>query len=133
MPELSTAARPARPAGRWLAAGVVAFAAGIAATGVAIAAAQHVDDLRRQQCEQLFRRITAAMPAYALPLAVAGAVLVAVAAVLVLAGYRRAAGAMRVVACLLVVLTILGTVFALWLGVYAIHADIPIEPTHCVG
>jgi amino acid transporter len=131
-PELSTPTRPARSAGRWLAGATVAFAAGIAATSVAIAA-QHVDDLRRQQCEHLFRRITAAMPGYALPLAIAGAMLVAVAAVLALVGYRRAAGATRVVAGLLVVLTVLGTMFALWLGVYAIHADIPIEPTHCVG
>ncbi|NJC71242.1 hypothetical protein HC031_16195 [Planosporangium thailandense] len=129
-PELST---PARPAGRWLAGAVVAFAAGIAATGVAIAAAQHVDDLRRQQCEHLFRRITATMPGYALPLAVAGAVLVAAAVALALVGYRRAAGAVRIVAGLVVALAILGTAFALWLGVYAIHADIPIEPTHCVG
>jgi hypothetical protein len=73
------------------------------------------------------------MPGYALPLAVAGAVLIAMAAVLALVVYRRAAGAMWVVAGLLVVLTILGTIFGLWLGVYAIHADIPIEPTHCVG
>ncbi|GAA1790075.1 hypothetical protein HC028_00100 [Planosporangium flavigriseum] len=82
VPELSTPARPARRAGRWLAAGAVASAAGLAATGVAIAAADHVDDLCRRQCEHLFHPITAAMPAYALPLSVVGAVLVVVAAVL---------------------------------------------------
>jgi hypothetical protein len=128
---------PPRPAGRWLLGAVAAFVAGIAATAVAIAAGQHVHNLRQQQCQHLFKPITAQMPGYALPTASAGAVLVALAVGLGLVAYRRAAaagnGGLKVAAALLVTVAVLGTLFALWLGVYAIIDETPIQPTHCVG
>lgn len=128
---------PPRPAGRLLLGAVVAFVAGMAATAVAIAAGQHVHDLRQEQCQHLFKPITAQMPAYALPTAVAGAVLAALAAGLSAVAYRRAVasgnGGLKVASVVLLVIAVLGTLFALWLGVYAIIQDTPIQPTHCVG
>jgi hypothetical protein len=136
-PAATPTASPPRPAGRLLLGAVVTFVAGMAATAVAIAAGQHVHDLRQAQCQHLFKPITAEMPAYALPTAIVGAVLAALAVGLGAVAYRRAAasgsGGLKVMAAVLLVLAVLGTLFALWLGVYAVIQETPIQPTHCVG
>ena len=98
-----------------------AFAGGIAAVAIAIAAGQHVHDLRQQQCQHLFQKITAEMPAYALPVAGLGAALLALATGLGFVAYRLALApgsrAVKVAAALLVALALIGTLFALWFGV----------------
>jgi amino acid transporter len=131
VPDASIDRRARRRAGRWLAAALVVFAGGVTATAVAIAVASHVDDQRRDQCARSARQITAAMPGYALPLAVVGAVLVVTALGLAVVGRRGAGGGLRRAGTVLVAVAIIGTVFSLWLGVYAVGADIPIEPASC--
>jgi Na+/H+ antiporter NhaD/arsenite permease-like protein len=136
--DTGSADRPAgTAAGRWLLAALAALTGGIAATAIAIAIAEDVHDLRQHQCQHGYQPITATMPWYAVPLAAGGGGLLAVAGGLATIGYLRAAARRDSVrkagAALLVVVAVLGTLIALWLGVYSIVAEIPIEPSYCVG
>ena len=126
-------ARPHRGGMWWTGGSLLALVVGIGVFTKAMLVVDQVESANhRGGCDAIVRPF----PGYVLLLGWVSTVLLAVAAVLALVACRRtpprSVETWRMGMLALVGLTILGTVFVAWLGVYSVITDPPSAP-HCYG
>ena len=106
------------------AASLVAFVAGVVCAVIALVADERYIDAWHTACNQPPPQPQ--MAGYALPVAIAGTVLMGLTVLLALPGWRGVPGKV------LIVLGLLGVLFVAWFGIHGIMADAAPQ-VHCGG